>query len=159
MVQAVQTGELKAYWLRRFNRFCNNKATHGVLRPDKVLRLIPKDGASAEGFVHETIRSPYPRATLRGKLYHHTYTDWRQYFNKFNSYTTAAAKKYQSEGKECSFFKDIIFRPSWAFFKMYILDRGFLDGRLGFILSVYHYFYTMTKYVKLYYLLKDNGKL
>ena len=50
-------------------------------------------------------------------------------------------------------------RPMWAFFKMYILDRGFLDGKIGFILSINHYFYTMTKYVKLYYLLKSNGKL
>ena len=39
---------------------------------------------------------------------------------------------------------------------MYILRGGFLDGRIGFILSVFHYFYTMAKYVKLYYLDKTN---
>ena len=54
---------------------------------------------------------------------------------------------------------DIILRPQWAFFKIYILQRGFLDGKFGFILSLYHYMYTVTKYVKLYYLIKSNGKL
>ena len=60
---------------------------------------------------------------------------------------------------ECSFWKDIIFRPHWAFFKIYILQKGFLDGKIGFILSLYHYMYTVTKYVKLYYLNKSNGRL
>ena len=70
-----------------------------------------------------------------------------------------AAEKYRDNGKSCSFVKDIILRPTWAFIKVYFIDRGFLDGKLGFILSVNHYFYTMTKYVRLYYLLKSNGKL
>ena len=151
--------EKKAYWIERSNVFHHNKATHGVLRPDYVLRFMPKEGTNIEGFVHETISSTHPEAKLHGKMYHYTYDNWHQYFNKFNNYTTLAAKKYKENGKSCSFIKDILIRPSWAFFKVYILDRGFLDGKMGFILSVNHYFYTMIKYVKLYYLLKSNGKL
>ena len=30
------------------------------------------------------------------------------------------------------------------------------DGRIGFVLACFHYFYTMAKYVKLYYLDKTN---
>mgnify|MGYP004485412889 CR=1 FL=1 len=148
-----------AYWIVRENRFHFNKATHGVLRPDWVLRLIPRDGASVEGYVHEAIRSTYPSKRLSGPMYHYTYDNWNQYFNKFNNYTTLSAEKYRDKGKSCSFVKDIILRPMWAFIKMYILEKGFLDGKIGFILSVNHYFYTMTKYVKLYYLNKSNGKL
>lgn len=159
IVAVVNKDEPKAYWIQRHNKFHYNEATHGVLRPDYVLRLMPKDGINIEGFVHETITSIYPKAKLYGTMYHYTYDNWHQYFNKFNNYTTLAAEKYKAAGKSCSFFKDIIIRPSWAFFKVYILDRGFLDGKMGFILSVNHYFYTMIKYVKLYYLLKSNGKL
>ena len=32
---------------------------------------------------------------------------------------------------------------------MGILKKGFLDGALGIILSVNHFFYTLIKYVKL----------
>mgnify|MGYP004565327141 CR=1 FL=1 len=156
--KAVQ-GELRAYWLRRFNLFHHNKATHGVVRPDKVLRLMPRDGATVEGAVHETFISPYPQSILSGKLYHYTYDNWHQFFDKFNKYTTSAANKYKEQGKSCNFLGDIIVRPMWAFFKIYILQRGILDGKIGFLLSVYHMMYTMTKYVKLYYLNKFNGQL
>lgn len=159
IVTAVQKDDLKAYWMQRRNKFHHNKATHGVLRPDYVLRLMPAEGSYVEGYVHPAIITPYEEAKLQGYMYHYTYDNWHQYFNKFNNYTTLAAEKYRDAGKSCSFFKDIIIRPSWAFFKVYILDRGFLDGKMGFILSVNHYFYTMIKYVKLYYLLKSNGKL
>ena len=158
-ITKVVKEEKRAYLLERHNVFHHNKATHGVLRPDRVLRLLPKDGITIIGYVHEKISSPYSEEKLQGALYHYTYDNWQQYFNKFNSYTTLAANRYKDEGKSCSFVRDIMLRPMWAFFKMYILDRGFLDGKIGFILSVNHYFYTMIKYVKLYYLLKSNGKL
>ena len=157
--QVVQRREKKAYWLSRHNIFRHNSATHGSMRPDKVLRLMPKEGATVAGFVHETFISPFPQETLKGKLFHYTYDNWTQYFNKFNKYTSVAAEKYYEQGKYCSFWKDIILRPQWAFFKIYILQKGFLDGKIGFILSLYHYMYTVTKYVKLYYLNKSNGKL
>lgn len=157
--KSIESGVQKAYWLSRHNVFHYNAATHGSMRPDKVLRLMPTEGATVEGFVHETFISPFPQDTLQGILYHYTYDNWTQYFNKFNKYTSAAAEKYHEQGKKCSFWKDIILRPHWAFFKIYILQKGYLDGKIGFILSLYHYMYTVTKYVKLYYLNKSNGKL
>lgn len=156
---AVNKNEKNAYWIQRKNKFRHNKAEHGILRPDYVCRLMPTKDSYVEGFVHPTIITPYPNKKLSGYMYHHTYDNWGQYFNKLNNYTTLAAEKYKKNNKRVSFFKDIILRPLWAFFKVYIINLGFLDGKLGWIFSVNHYFYTMTKYVKLYYLYKDNGKL
>lgn len=93
-IQESIKGEPKAYWLRRYNLFHHNPATHGVVRPDKVLRLMPREGATVEGAVHETFISPYPQATLEGKLYHYTYDNWTQYLNKVNKYSSAAAANY-----------------------------------------------------------------
>ena len=61
--------------------------------------------------------------------------------------------------KDCSFIGDIVLRPIWAFVKVYFIQSGFKDGKIGFVLSMNHAFYTMTKYVKLYYLNRLNGKL
>ncbi|XKM13580.1 glycosyltransferase family 2 protein [Orbaceae bacterium ac157xtp] len=159
ITQAVTKDENKAYWVQRQNKFQFNHATHGVLRPDFVCRLMPKQGTYVDGLVHQQIVTPYPSAKLTGFLYHYTYDNWEQYFNKFNKYTTLSAEKYKLKNKKCSFFKDIIIRPFWAFIKVYLIQGGFLDGKMGWILSVNHYFYTMNKYVKLYYLYKSNGKL
>lgn len=156
---AVNKNEQIAYEVQRHNRFHFDKATHGTLRPDYVTRLMPTKDSYVEGYVHPAIITPYPHKKLDGFMYHYTYDNWQQYWGKFNNYTTLAAEKYKKEGKKCSFVKDIFFRPLWAFIKVYFIDLGFLDGRLGWILSVNHYSYTMTKYVKLYYLYKSNGKL
>ncbi len=155
----VNNGEQNAYWIRRANKFHFNEATHGILRPDYVNRLFPAKNSYVEGYVHPEIKAPYPNKKLKHVMYHYTYDNWDQYFGKFNNYTRLAAEKYKKNGKSCSFFRDIVLRPLWAFFKIYILNLGFLDGKLGFIFSVNHYFYTMTKYVRLYYLYKSNGKL
>ncbi|WP_298714957.1 glycosyltransferase family 2 protein [uncultured Veillonella sp.] len=157
--EVISDNSKKSYWIQRSNKFQHNHATHGVLRPDYVLRLMPKDGVTIEGTVHESISSLYPSEKLQHSMYHYTYDNWHQYFNKFNNYTTLSAEKYRDNGKSCSFIKDIILRPTWAFIKVYFLQGGILDGKMGFILSVNHYFYTMTKYVKFYYLLKSKGKL
>ena len=149
----------KSFSIQRENVFHHNKATHGVLRPDRVLRLMPRDGVTVTGAVHEIIASIYPLESLQASMYHYTYDTWEQYFNKFNSYTTVAAETYRRSNKSISFVKDILIRPLWAFIKMYVLQGGFLDGKMGWVLSVNHYFYTMMKYVKLYHLYKSNGKL
>ena len=155
----VTRNEPGEYWIKRINKFIHNKATHGVLRPDYVSRLMPKKDSYVEGYVHPAIITPYSKKKLKAHMYHYTYDNWTQYLNKLNNYTTLAAEKYKKDNKKCGFFKDIVFRPTWAFIKMYILNKGFMDGKMGWILSVNHYFYTMNKYVKLYYLYKSNGKL
>lgn len=157
--EVLAEGTPGAYWLLRQNKFHHNEATHGVLRPDYVNRLFPAKGSYVKGFVHPEIVAPYPNKKLKHFMYHYTYDNWDQYINKLNNYTRLAAEKYKEEGKTCSFIKDIVLRPFWAFIKMYFLSGGFRDGKMGWVLSVNHYFYTMNKYVKLYYLLKDGGKL
>ena len=141
-----------AYLIKRENYFERQEPLHGVLRSDWVKRLFPKDGAHYEGRVHERVISPYRANKLYvGALSHFPYEGWDEYFEKFNRYTRLCAKQYveRGDGKEVSFFKDIVLKPLWAFVKSYIIDRGFLDGKIGFILSVNHCFYTMTKYVRI----------
>lgn len=146
----VLSNEKFAYELTRLNHFKRERVLHGVLRPDRVLRLMPREGVEIEGSVHEKISSPFPRKHLREPLLHFTYEKWSAYFQKFEKYTRFVAEKYYGEGKRAQFFRDIVLRPAFAFFKMYFLKGGFLDGKIGWILSVNHYFYTQTKYVRLW---------
>lgn len=157
--EAVTVNKSFAFWIKRKNKFHNNTAEHGTLRPDYVCRLMPTEGTYVDGYVHQKIMTPYPNQKLKAHMVHYTYDSWAQYLNKLNNYTTLSAEKYKKEGKKCNFGKDILFRPAWAFFKMYFLGLGFLDGKIGWILAANHYFYTMNKYVKLYYLYKSDGKL
>lgn len=148
-----------SYMVQRENHFLSGSVAHGALRPDWVLRLMPKEGASVEGKVHPAIITPCPSQKLTGRLIHFPYRTWDSYYRKIDLYSRLAADKYQVEGKNCYFFRDIVLRPIWAFIKVYFLNRGFLDGKLGFIFSMNHYFYTLAKYVRFYYLKNHGGKI
>lgn len=157
--KAVLKNEKYAYWIKRKNKFHFNKATHGTLRPDYVCRLMPAKGSYVEGYVHPAIITPYENKKLKECMYHHTYDTWEQHINKINKYTTLAAEKYKSQGKHINFFIDVVLRPLWAFFKVYVINLGFLDGKIGWVFAIAHYYYTTMKYAKLYYLYKSKGKL
>ena len=145
--------------IRRENHFASGPVTHGILRPDLVARIFPKTDGSYEGRVHEKLICSLPIVILKNRLIHFPYRDWSHYWNKFDKYTEGSARKYLDTGKSCSFLRDIVLRPIWAFIKIYFINLGFLDGKLGWIFSVNHFCYTMNKYVRLYSLQKFNGRI
>lgn len=137
------------YEIKRINVAFGQRMYYGGHRPDYPRRFFPRNAVRWEGLVHERTESALPMRRLKGSLLHYTYTDWNRYFQKFNQYTTLMAERRHAEGKHASFLK-ILLDPPYAFIRFYILQRGFLDGRLGFIMAMLHGFYTMVKYVKLY---------
>jgi len=155
--KAVSSDEKFAYEIQRKNHFDGVAVNHGVLRSDFVLRLFPREGIEISGIVHEKISSPFPRRRLRSALTHFPYANWSAYFRKFEIYTQLAAEKYYDEGRQIRFFRDIVLRPAFAFFKMYFLKLGFLDGKAGWILSANHFFYTQMKYARAASLSRERG--
>ena len=143
--------------MKRYNIVFGQVMRHGEHAPDFVARLFPRECVTWYGAVHESPQTKLPQKTMKNALNHYTYTDWERYFEKFNNYTTLMAERMADEGKVAA-FSDIIFHPLFAFIRFYFLRLGFLDGRQGFIFAVNHYFYTMIKYVKLYYKQREGGK-
>lgn len=122
---------------------------YGVLGPDSVVRMFPKDKVHWEDKVHERPVGNLPVITLQGFLKHYTYKDFDQYISKMNAYSTIGAQNYKDKNKEVGVIKDFVFRPFFAFFKMYVLKKGFLEGWLGFVLCLNYANYTLNKYIKL----------
>ena len=159
IIETVERGEKYAYFVHRENRFHYHHATHGVLRPDEVARLFPNEGVTVEGYVHPQIKYSFKKKLLKSPLYHYTYTSWDQYYRKLNQYAALAAQKQFDKGRKANFCFDVLLKPVWAFIKVYFLNLGFLDGRMGLMLSLNHYSYTLQKYIRLYTLNKTAGKL
>ena len=98
------------------------------------------------------------RLPFDAHLIHYPYKDWEHYISKLNRYTTLAAEKHKAEGKKAA-FSDILLHPVGGFFKEYILKSGWRAGKIGFILAWCHFYYTLMKYVKIYYLDKSNAHI
>lgn len=148
-------GEPAAYEIPRLNHAFGHPLRHGGWYPDYCLRLYPRTAVKWTGIVHERPETEITRKRLSYPMIHFTYTDWRKYFLKIDSYTTLMAKRNAEAGKGVSFF-DIAVRPPVAFARMYLVKSGWRDGGMGFVMAWFHAFYIMTKYVKQYYQKKDS---
>ena len=137
------------YKFKRINNAFGKSFKYGVLGPDSVIRLFPTDQGYWEGKVHEKIICNLPLKVLDGHIEHYTYNDFDEYLTKMNMYSAIGAVKNYEVGKKARYIKDFIFRPFFAFIKMYILKKGFLEGWIGFVLCLNYANYTLNKYVKL----------
>ena len=138
------------YEIARRAYFCGKWIRHGGWYPSRVVRLFRREKARfSETRVHERILIEGAVARTRHDLIHYTDPDLDHYFTKFNSYTSLAARDMFEAGRSFS-VGDLIFRPLFQFFKMYLVRLGFLDGIHGFVLCVASSAYVFTKYAKLW---------
>jgi len=131
---------------------------HSGWYPSRVIRLFNKNAASFnEKEVHEHLSFQGTAGHLKHDLNHYTDPSINHYFIKFNSYTSLAAKELNEKGKTAG-LADILLRPVFLFFKMYIFRLGFLDGLHGLVLAVFSSAYVFTKYAKLWELKRAESK-
>lgn len=149
IARAIKDGRKALYRFVRRNSAFGKDFKYGVLGPDAVNRMFPKDEGIWKGKVHEDVQSKLPVVTLKGYLKHYTYADFAEYIAKMDKYSSIAAVNNYEKGKRATVLSDMFFRPLFAFVKMYVLKLGILEGWLGFVLCLNYANYTLNKYVKL----------
>ena len=87
-------------------------------------------------------------AHLRNHLLHHAYRTLESYLEHMNRYSSLGAEMAAKKGNAPFSFLDIVIRPRLTFFYNYFLRGGFLDGREGLLLHLYHANYVSWKYAK-----------
>jgi glycosyltransferase involved in cell wall biosynthesis len=140
-----------AYRIFRRSFFLGHPVAHCGWNRDSVIRLFRLDVCCyEEKHVHAGLRVKTGRVDrLRGKLEHYTYWSFDQYFEKFGRYTTWGAEDLCARGRRTGLLS-LSFRPAWRFFQHYVLQRGFLEGKRGFIISALGAFSVFTRYAKLW---------
>jgi len=121
--------------------------------PDRIVRLYPTLLTQYDNaFVHEKIEVPEGVKTihLKGDLLHYTYDDIGNYLEKSIRYAKAWAEQQRSKGRNAGIFEGTA-HAMGRFFKMYFIDRGFMDGKQGLLLAVLSGFSTFIKYAELWY--------
>jgi glycosyltransferase involved in cell wall biosynthesis len=117
--------------------------------PDWQVRLFDRTRGGWRGdLVHESVVVRGPVGRLRGELEHHPYADISDHLRKIDAYTTLWARQAHSAGRRSNVV-DMAAGATWAFFRNYLLKRGFLLGSTGFIVSVLNTHYTFAKLAKL----------
>lgn len=142
-----------AYFLPRRNLFLGRWVRHGGYYPDPKLRLFRRGTALfEERAVHETIRPGGQAGHLRGDLIHHAYPTLDAYIEHMNRYSALGAGQAVARGKTSrrwlAFLWNVWLVPLATFKYNYFLRLGFLDGREGLLLHLYHSVYVSWKYAK-----------
>ena len=133
----------------RKNFFLGRWIEHGGFYPDPKLRLYRRGaGQFEERLVHEDLRIEGTTASLRNNLLHHAYPTIEDYLEHMNRYSSLGAQMEAGKRTRGFSFVDIIVRPQLTFFYNYFLRLGFLDGREGLLLHLYHSGYVSWKYAK-----------
>lgn len=147
-----------AYSIPRRSNFCGQWMRHGGWWPDRVSRLF-RNGAArfSDDRVHERLIVDGPIARLNEPLLHYTYDSYEQALEKLNRYSTLGAEMAFERGRKAT-PSSALARGAWAFFRTYILKRGFLDGRAGLALALYVGHGTYYRYLKLWKLGLDRSR-
>src|SRR4030095_252451 len=137
------------YYINRKSFFINKFINHCGWYPDKSIRLFKKSSQIRFSTlqVHEKINFPGKTGRLKQEILHYTDKDFEHYVYKLNHYTSLSAIELEKKNKKGSLL-DMIFRPVFAFFKMYFLRFGFLDGYPGLILCILSSYHVFFKYAK-----------
>jgi (heptosyl)LPS beta-1,4-glucosyltransferase len=135
--RAARENYFGARWIRRCGWY-----------PDFNRRLYDRRVcAFSERSVHESLVSPGEVGLLQGNLVHKTYSGVADYLKRMDRYSTLAAQELVKAGKKPG-LPQLLFKPFFTFFKMYLLKLGFLEGYTGFLLSMLYSHYTFYKYGK-----------
>lgn len=130
-----------------FHNYFNGKWIKGCgWYPDRHVRLYHKVHARfSDDQVHEKLHGGR-EVKLGLPIRHYSYRSIDDFLRKMDRYSSLFAE--QREGKKSSLGKALL-HSWWAFFKSYIIKRGVLCGREGFIISQYNAHVAYYKYLKL----------
>ncbi len=95
----------------------------------------------------------------RRPILHHSYPTVSDYIEHMNRYSSLGAQMVVANGKVRFSFVNIALRPAFTFVYNYFFRLGFLDGREGFLLHLYHAVYVSWKYAKAWELSRNQTKV
>jgi glycosyltransferase involved in cell wall biosynthesis len=155
---ALAANEDAAYRAARLSDFCGRFIRHSGWWPDYVLRLFRRGTARfTDAAVHERVLADHPVRTLEGHFVHYPYDNLDALITKVNRYSSDAAAMMHAKGKRTSLV-GALGHSFWTFIRIYLIRRGFLDGRQGFVLAATAAAGSFFRYAKLLFLTDRGGR-
>lgn len=129
-----QNEGITAYEMKRQNYFFGQKLRF-LWSGDSVVRLFLKSKSSyAPVAVHEEVTTEGSIRLIEGSIDHHTFSSMKEYRDKLETYAQWSASDHEKKVNQIGIYH-LWIKPSFRFFKHYILQLGILDGKAGFVIS------------------------
>jgi glycosyltransferase involved in cell wall biosynthesis len=149
--------QVDGYRLRLRHMFLGRWMRFGGYYPDMKLRLFRR--VTSAGIAYFTDRPVHESVTVAGRVetmtkdfLHHGYPNLEIYLEHMNRYSTLGGRIVAEKGKISrslpAFLWNVALVPKLTFVWNYFFRLGFLDGREGLLLHLYHSAYISWKYAK-----------
>jgi hypothetical protein len=133
---SIDSGTHEAFRMPRLSSFLGREIRHSGWWPDHVLRLFRRgDTRFSDDLVHERVVFDGPIGTLREPLLHATGETMEKVREKSELYALAAAQALHKRGRHGGPVIAAI-KASTTFLQHYVVRRGFLDGRAGWVIAI-----------------------
>jgi len=135
---AIASNKADAYRLPIQMVFYNQPLKYSA-SPKRHVRLFKKENASfSTDIVHEKIILPkgIRIGKIKKAIRHHSFQDVSHVLYKLNKYSSYSAKIRIANNKKPSFIR-VLAATGWMFNRCFFLQRGFLDGKLGFLFALF----------------------
>ncbi len=149
--------DLNSFRFHRRNHFMGRWIKHGGFWPDPKVRLFKRGtGQFEERAVHESLKVGGSTFPIGPDILHHSYPTLSDYLDHMNRYSSLGAEMITAKGHVRFSVFNIVLRPAATFVYNYFFRLGFLDGREGLLLHLYHAAYVSWKYAKAWELQKKS---
>lgn len=134
----------KVHYLGRWIR-------HSGWYPEWRIRLFDRRHARWGGVdPHDHVEASGRVGRIReGNLEHFTYRSMSDHLRQMIRFSEAAAEEMYKAGRRRS-LAAMLLRPPFRFLRMYVLQRGFLDGRAGLVIAMLAATSVFLKYARLW---------
>jgi hypothetical protein len=149
---AALSAQPAALCVDRLSAFCGQWMHAGSWSPDRIVRMFRRGHARfSDDQVHERllVDGPGPLGTLPGLLLHNSITSLHDGLDKMNRYSSGRAIDLRRQGRRGGLGIALGHGLS-SFLRSYLLRRGFLDGRRGFVLAMLDAQNSCNRYLKLW---------
>ena len=140
----------QAYFVPRLNNFLGRWIKHCGWYPDyRQPQFFEKNHMRyKEDLVHESFEVTGRIGYFTSHVKQYPFRNIDHYFLKMDRYSSLMSQEMKKRGQVRFHGHQLLTHPLFTFFKMYVLRRGFLDGKPGLILSGLYAYYTFVKYAK-----------
>ncbi|MEY4805025.1 MAG: hypothetical protein RL331_1546 [Bacteroidota bacterium] len=146
--QSPQKGGFK---MNRLTNYCGKWIHHSGWYPDTKLRLASKADVIWGGInPHDQLlpNTGLQVGHLQGDLLHYSYYTKADHFKQIDYFSKIAANELFERNVRCSLAK-LYLKVLAQFLKSYLVKKGFLDGKAGWLIAVRSAYATQQKYTLL----------
>jgi glycosyltransferase involved in cell wall biosynthesis len=148
IMRVLERPEAVAYRLNRRNFLHGRWMKHSGYWPDKQIRLVNRTRGRFQNAIHERWEAKGLIQDMDAHIDHHAFNNYSDMLKTLNDYSTVIAKELFASGRRANALTPA-YHGIGMFFKIYLLEKGFLDGMDGFVTALTKSGGSFFKYAKL----------